>query len=345
MEKNKSNKKAIIIGVSQLLLVFILLFITSCGDGGETHTIDLDFHKGTKGVEFDVLGVMGEIYEDTAFKIIINVFNNGAYDLPEANGGYVNLNLEEDYMCLSDGQNCLTTQNAGAAIKPLGYLKGKSIFNPSGDFEILKYYVHVKDIDKQSFQHTSNVGISLCYQYQTDLITDICIDPYFYEQSTIEKPCVVKDLTFSGQGAPLVVTKIENKMLSDGKDSVRPMFIIHVSKTGDGEIINKEMVNKVCTADPLGPNAFNVVHLRELEFMVGNTLYKHDINNENSNLKCNFLNKKSETKLNQGKAKIKCTAIKPINKDSGTFSTQLKMIFDYGYTYSKSKSVVIKRLY
>jgi hypothetical protein len=331
--------------INLILLVVTMLLITACSSGDEQHTLDLDFHKGTKGIEFDVLGIMNEVYEGTSFKVALNVFNKGAYDLPNTNGGYINLNLEKDYMCFSDGQKCINTNDPRSALRDLGDMKGKSVLNPTGDFDVFEYYIMTKKIDKQSFEHISTIGLSLCYQYQTDLITDACIDPYFYEQSQIEKPCVVKDLSFSSQGSPLVITKIESKMLSDGQNKVKPMFIIHVLNNGRGEVIHKDMVDQVCTAASLPPNAFNTVHLREFEFMIGDTLYKYDRELENKNLKCDFLNNKEETKLNEGKAKIRCTALKPIGPEIGTITTQLKMVFDYGYTYSESKSIAIKRLY
>jgi len=332
-----------------LILIFTLIFtlLTACsgGYGDEKHVLDIEFHKGTNGVDFDIIGLMPEIYEDTAFKLAVNIFNKGAYDILPGQG-YVNINLERDYMCLSDpgAKQC---SDGTDTIRMLGeslqeqQLKGKSMANPPGDFELIEYYVLTRPIDKQSFEHTSNIGVSACYQYKTDLITEVCIDPFFYELGVIEKPCKVESKSFSGQGAPLAITKIETQMLSEGKNSVRPMFIITLQNSGNGEVIHKDMIDKVCTSSHLPSNAFNVIHLKSVEFLNG--VYKFDRDDENSNIECTFSNKQKETKLKNRKAEIKCITKQPITADIGTISTQMKIVVDYGYTLSKSQQIKIKR--
>lgn len=334
-----------------LLLVIILTMLTSCsgGYGDEKHVLDIEFHKGTNGVDFNIIGLMPEIYEDTNFKLAVNLFNKGAYDiLPGL--GYVNLNLEKDYMCLADTASSGAKQCSDGTdtIRMLGeslqeqQLKGRSMANPPGDFELVEYYVLARLIDKQSFEHTSNIGISACYQYKTDLITEVCIDPFFYELGVIEKPCKVESKSFSGQGAPLSITKIETQMLSEGEDSVRPMFIITIQNAGNGEVIHKDMIDKVCTSSHLPSNAFNIVHLKSVEFLNG--IYKFDRDDENSNIECTFSNKQKETRLKNKKAEIKCVTKQPITSDIGTISTQMKIVIDYGYTLSKSQQIKIKRI-
>lgn len=334
-----------------LLLVIILSILSSCsgGYGKEKHVLDIEFHKGTNGVDFDVVGLIPEIYEDTTFKLAVNLFNKGAYDILPGSG-YVNLNLEKDYMCLADTASSDAKQCSDGVdtIRMLGeslqeqQLKGRSMANPPGDFELIEYNVLARPIDKQSFEHISNIGISACYQYKTDLITEVCIDPFFYELGVIEKPCKVESKSFSGQGAPLSITKIETQILSDGENSVRQMFIITIQNAGNGEIIHKDMVDKVCTSSHLPSNAFNVVHLKSVEFLNG--VYKFDRDDENSNIECTFSNKQKETRLKNKKAEIKCVTKQPITSDIGTISTQMKIVIDYGYTLSKSQQIKIKRI-
>ncbi len=358
----KFNGKKSIYSCFIIAMLILSLFILSCSsNGNERHTLDLEFHKGINGVEFDMKGLMPEIYENTAFKLFVNVLNKGAYDV-QPSGGFANLNLEKDYMCITDGFVCIDKNDPDISIKQIGPLAGRSVANPAGEFLPLEYYVLAKEIDKQSFEHTSVVAVNLCYQYQTELVTDICLDPYYYEQAVTDKPCNVKDLSFSNQGAPLAITKIENKMLSDGQSKVRPMFVIYIRNSGNGEVINKEFINEVCTAAHLpsdtfdATHAFDVAHLKSIELMNGK--YKFDVNAQQNTLECDFLYdthdsqktssqnavKNTEVRIKDDEGKIKCVAKEPIGEETGTISTQMKIVFDYGYLTTESQPVVIKHL-
>ena len=357
MNKTKQPFTAKLICASSIIaLLIISLFMLSCSTGGnERHTLDLEFHKGINGVEFDLQGILPEVYEKTAFKVFVNVFNKGAYDV-QPSSGFVNLNLEKDYMCITDGFTCIDKNDVILPIMQIGPLAGRSVANPAGEFLPLEYYVLAKEIDKQSFEHTSIVALNLCYKYQTELITDICLDPYYYEPALTDKPCNVKDLSFSNQGAPLSIFKIENKMLSDGKNKVRPMFIIYIRNSGNGEVINQNYLNEVCTAAPLPSDAFNLAHLKSIELMNGK--YKFDVTSQQNTLECDFMYdtlpspenlaqlnegavKNTAVRLKNNEGKIKCVAKEPIGEETGTISTQIKVVFYYGYLATESTLLLL----
>ncbi|MFH1440025.1 MAG: hypothetical protein ABIG89_05640 [Candidatus Woesearchaeota archaeon] len=332
-----------------IVLVLTMLLFISCGSGygNEKHILDLEFHKGTKGLDFEMFGLMPEFYEDTAFRLSVNLFNQGAYDIPSTNGGFINLNLEKDHLCItSDGKTCVSGDSGNKIlIGESSQLRGKSILNPTGDFEIKDFYILVKGVDKQSKQSTT-VAVTACYQYMTDLVTEVCLDPYYYDITKIDKPCEVKDLSFSGQGSPLSISNIETKMLSSGKQKVRPMFVITFQNSGNGKVINKDMVEKVCSSSTLPPNAFNVAHLRNIEFLNGKYFYNSD-NIAGSNIQCDSSLVKG-INLKSGTAKIVCsvkdTSENIIGSEIGTISTQMKIVVDYGYTMTESKKVTINSL-
>jgi len=355
MKKNKNFKKGII-NVAIFFIILQLLFVIGCSGQKQKHTIDLEFKKGTDALGFDIIGLLPEIYEGTSFKITLNVFNKGAYDLPETEGGFISLNLEEDYMCLpgGDAENEYCSTDKGPLVSRIGMasqLRGRSFSNPSGDFEVIEYPILVKEIEQQSIQHDSYVGVTACYKYQTELISELCLDPTFYEPGQLNKPCSPKDLNFNSQGAPVAITNIEVKMLSDGKNKVKPFLIIHLQNKGNGEVIHKDHVEKVCSSKALSPNTYNTIHLRSLEFLGGKYKFENTygppgttVELSGNTLDCDFVNMDRETKMVNGKAKISCTAKTSIAApEYSAMLTQLKIVLDYGYTFTESEKITIKK--
>ncbi|MBT4823746.1 hypothetical protein HN695_06735 [Candidatus Woesearchaeota archaeon] len=355
MKKNKQFKK-IIIKATLFFIILQLLFVVGCSGQKQKHTIDLEFKKGTDGLNFDIIGLLPELYEQSSFKITLNVFNKGAYDLPETNSGFVSLNLEDDYMCLpgGDAENEYCNTEKGNLIFHLGddsQLRGRSFSNPDGDFEIIEYPILVKKIDQQSFQHDVFVGVTACYRYQTELVSELCIDPTFYEPGQLNKPCSPKDLSFSSQGAPVAITNIEVKMLSYGKNKVKPFLIIHLQNKGNGEVIHKDHVEDVCSSKALSPNTYNTIHLRSIEFLGGKYKFENEYNDvatfvgdAGETLECDFINQNKETRMRDGKAQIRCTAKTPIAApEYSAMLTQLKVVLDYGYTFTESEKITIKK--
>ncbi|MBS3137757.1 hypothetical protein J4232_04950 [Candidatus Woesearchaeota archaeon] len=318
-----------------ILFIIQLLFLAGCSDTGKSAESDKNFRRGTNGLDFEIHGVLEKMYEGTNFQAIVQLFNKGAYDISEA---YVVVTLEKDYMGFGSGSQSLQE----VPVK----LNGKSVLNPSGDFQFLKYNIQTKNVDKTSQYHNSVVTITACYKYMTYVITEVCIDPHLYDLAPTIKACEVKDLSLGDQGAPVAIEKIEVKMLPSGENYVKPQFIIHIKNKGNGNVINFKEENggikNICTQEELQYSNWNLLQLTKIAF--SNEKFIYNVNNKGKNtMECVPDPKDKLLRLRDGEATIRCTAVEGIDKQESAYVTQLFIQLDYGYTVSKSEQIRIER--
>jgi len=310
MESNKIIK--IILPVT----IILVLFISGCVTNPfvATTTQD-DFRTGSQGIlmEFLTNAPPSEIYEEYPFQIGIILKNIGAYD---TKNGFVSFTIEEDYMELMN-------QNQGAVSFSL---KGKSVSIPTGDQLIKLVKAETKKIDEQSEQHESTILVSTCYQYQTKKDVTICIDTDVYDLKKMQKVCVVKDITLTPQGAPVAITKIESDMLPAEDDNlIKPAFKIYIKNVGNGEVIDKGKISDICSSDPIDYKELNTVGIKVML--------------SNEELEC----KPEPLKLRNNEDEVRCTLEKGISKNKATYTAPLTIELNYGYTYSMSKKITIKK--
>ena len=93
----------------------------------------------------------------------------------------------------------------------------------------------------------STIFANVCYQYKTSLSTPICVETAHY--SVENRVCDLRALSFSSQGAPVAITRIDQDSVIDG-DEVKPRLGIHVRNVGSGFVIGKEdeELKGACTA-------------------------------------------------------------------------------------------------
>lgn len=107
-------KKTIII----MIAAIITISIAGCkpGHGPDYPITDKDFKKGTDGLVFDFLpnGPPEKVFENTKFEIASDVWNKGAYIINE---GYITAIVEEAYMCILNGDECVDTSAVDAGTK------------------------------------------------------------------------------------------------------------------------------------------------------------------------------------------------------------------------------------
>jgi len=309
-----------------ILIIIILLLITGCGKfrrgGGPTTTISSsDIHKGSEGIKMEFIdgAPPEEVNENVGFYVSVLLQNKGAFDINE---GYFLLGIEKDYMESEDEMKNYD-------------LDGKSIQNPLGEQKIIDFKVKSKEIDKQSEQHKTNLFLTACYEYQTDIIEEVCIDPDFYSTLPIKKSCEVEDISLTDQGAPVAVTKIEQKILQDiDRDVIKPSFTIYISNKGNGEVIDKDKITEVCSSVGVDYKTWNTIYVEAF-------LYDKQLDckpkKENGESKTGYVRLKSKEDF------VKCTDEDGIEKGRATYKTPLKIKLSYGYTETISKEVIIKK--
>jgi len=320
-------------------LLLILLLLIACGPKEEeTPITDKDYREGTDGLvfEFHPNAPPVNIFETSGFEVATDVWNKGAYTATQA---YLTIILENEYMCVPQGEGCvvqkgsfnpLLTQNL---LKDGGEYSGRSISTPDGTSRFAKYNVDAQKLDLLSVQHTSPVILTACYAYTTEHAQDICIDPD--PTSTIDKVCEVSEISLTDQGAPIAITKIETRILPDG-DQSRPQFLIHIKNKGDGEVVNVSKLQEACSSQKMDHKDWNRVYLTGFWFSNEMQFYKRG--DSNSNIECT----PNPLRLTSGEGYIKCSVKNTIPRSDAPYTTQAYIRLDYGYTHSESKDVLIE---
>lgn len=311
----------------KIIFVLILAFLISCGAAGcvtRPGPVDIDIYKGSDGIVMEFLpnAPPNSAFEDSEFQIAVEISNEGAYDVID---GYLVLNLELAYMELFDWEweEPITTISNNQANFDL---EGKSEFNVFGERGIIRARIGTKSIEELIESHTTTVSLTTCYGYKTKANPSLCIDPDIFDLRK-NKACTVKDVSLQDQGAPVAVTKIEVKMIGH-EDKIEPQFLIYIVNKGNGQIIEKDSVERVCSAGALARDVFNTIHIKAVL--------------SNRELEC----APNPIKLTATKRYVKCSAKERdwIDKGELAYTSVLNIELDYGYTSTIAKEVKIEKI-
>lgn len=307
-----------------IVMLLVVLVISGCkGTGREIHTIVTgDIYKGTTGLSMEFLSAPTDVFEESPFRISVDLRNDGAFDIEN---GYLTLGLETDFINVDEWtlRKPITSMIENNQVEfDLG---GKSTLNPEGSQGIVSMSLSAKTIEKMREKHTSTILLTGCYGYKTKLSEAVCIDTDVLGMRSIEKACEVEDKTLDSQGAPVAITKVEVDMLPH-EDMIRPQFLIYVENKGNGEVVKAASIKNACSGESVAYDDFNVVDIKAYLF--------------DKPLKCT----PSQIKLRKKKDEIRCILDEGISKEEGTHSETLNLELDYGYTNTISTTVDIKKL-
>lgn len=327
------------ITVAMASIAAVLLLLSACNFTGQRDTRLFEQFKGTQALTFNFIKGLppDEVYapvegQKTPFRAAVEIQNQGSQDIKS---GYFVLSVEKNYMEISKWETESGTTPVGAGGERLLFsIEGKSQSNPVGGRDLLSVNLVALPLDKQSTQHKSLISLTSCYDYITELSKDVCIDTDIYNLRSDEKPCVASDIGVSGgQGAPVEVTKIEQKMLPS-ENSVMPQFIITVRNSGSGEVVDKDKIDEACSASPLDYDDVDVIDVEEVKFSRFSTT--------NGQIEC----VPAKIKLKSAEGKLRCT-LKPgilSSSEAESYTTPLYIKLAYGYTQSLSKEITVKNI-
>lgn len=330
-----------------ILIVMIVLLVIGCKGGGNgTPITDINIYQGTEGLTLEFLQNMPaeKLLENEPFSIGLLIKNKGAFDIniPEEgavinkgdkpNNGLISISVEEDYM---------VPVNYGEESE-LIELKGKSRYNIKGEQIIKRFDTKTKLIDPRSEAHTSAIYATACYRYQTKAVADVCVDTDIYNTKPGEKTCGMKTITLTSQGAPIAVTKIEQGIITkaiEGKDYVFPQFLIYIQNKGNGQVINQTKVKEACSASGIKKEDLNRLNM---EAMLNDKPLFCEIKplrliDEEDYVRCGMYDKDKTEQENvaEGNGYDKSMV--------NSFFTPIKIVLDYGYTFTISKQVTIEK--
>jgi len=329
-----------------MMLVFSLLVLASCQFGGKSGGIkQVPIHVGQEGLVLHFLPNLPpsrfyapEEGEDIQFEVGVDLENKGAYDIV---GGYLALGLEREYLQFSrwnlEGKPQFSQIDV-AGQRVLFNLLGKSQLDPLGERAVATAAVTPLPIDRLTEQHTTTVMMTACYPYSTEASAQVCIDTDVYGMKATEKVCKADTVSLSGgQGAPVAVTKVEERILSSGGEYVRPQFVIYVRNLGSGTTVRTDKVETACSSEHLSDEDrakfFNSISLEELRFSEFSLTGGH------------FDCVPAEIKLKDGEGFAKCT-LKPelLSASRDTYATPLFVRLRYGYFQTITKEILLERL-
>ena len=293
------------------IIILMLILVIGCKQQSLEPKLDpKKVYSGTEGLVINFLDITPtQVYENDKFSIGFRIHNKGAFRI---NQGLIDINSEDGYIKIK--KNKLEDKLSWNDGKIQFNLEGKSLYNLEGGIKDIILEASTEKLPAQRSTQSVNILLTACYEYKTKLVDTICINPDIYGNQ--EKACEMRDKSYSGQGAPVLITRIETKISSTSKVK----FIIHIQNIGNGLVISKHDVENACSGKKIN---YNVIHIEKA--MLGN-----------KNIRCD----KKEIKLKADSTTIVCES--DIDKN-GAYSTTINLELSYGYITSKSKIITIKK--
>ncbi len=201
------------------LIVVLSLLLLSCG---RQSSADYNFKQGVKEVRFDFLkgSPPSIVFPDSTFKIVSKIDNQAAYDIK-------NLNVQISGL---DNKFYRVVSSSKVAF-PL--LEGRSASNPAGDKEVAEFTVETGNLLAYEKQFKDYFLLEASYESTMEFAESICLNPSLYDIN--DGGCRVDERErYSGQGAPLAVTKLD-EVVSPG-DGAQVEFRLTLRSRGKGRV-------------------------------------------------------------------------------------------------------------
>ncbi len=300
-----------------IIIMIAALLLSGCEQDGEIRVDETSYHTGTMGLEmyFVPNAPPSKVYDGDSLDIMIELRNRGSY--PESDTFQGKLEISG-----FDPNAIRGTWEGGNEI-PVS-LRGRSREYPDGGYDIMTYS------DKRGVKvpfggpkYDATFLVTACYKYKTITDPKVCIDPEPYKVITEKKVCRFDDAisTGGGQGAPVAITRIEERVSSD-----HIIFDIYISNVGNGKVIDWTSYD-YCPFE---------LELKDVNRVRVNAKLPFD-----SNPQCTPRGSGSEPVMlrDGGTGFITCKFRKP--ETGTTFITSLHIELDYVYSSSIEKRVEI----
>ncbi len=306
--------------------IILILLLVAAGCGGGTTEVP-NIYTGTKGLTLDLIknSPPDEVLEDSNFLAGIRVSNQGPTDIY---GGVLALGIEEDFVEIMGWDQ----EAYDLDLFPIDYFRstfqinGKTMDNPIPHEGIVMINLKARELPEQSAVHETLVTATACYSYKTILNQEICIDSDLFDTGNGVEVCQSKDISLSSQGGPVAITRIEPTMNpSEDGTRIAPYFRITVKNSGSGAVVSSDSALS-CSSS---------------------SLYRDDVNE--IKIKANLFGKPlrcspQEFKLDKNTGyTVTCELPSGVDSNQDTYMSMLIVELDYGYTFTISKNVKIKR--
>jgi hypothetical protein len=309
-QTKKQSRREFFIGLGILLIL-----ATACNESQSP----INYHIGTQGIVLEKLSSNPDkVYETETFALGLMLKNQGAANVDNA---ILMTNFDDYFLELSPESQMSKTRQVS--------LKGRSLENPDGEADYLEYVLHAKTLGVIRASVDTKANLNICYNYNTDLTTEVCIDTRTRTADTRTYACQGKEYTNTmGQGAPISITKIESEMMLIG-NNVRPVFRIYIKNNGEGYTLNPEF--HLC-ANP----AQNAAELNKVKVSAWIS--------KGTELKCD----PKIVRLTEKEAIARCYVdqgdLNDFAKETANYLSALRVLLEYDYVDSQSLDLTIDRI-
>lgn len=300
-----------------LLLIAASILLVACPQQGQGPTFQANYKVGIAGLEAKFLpsSPPATVFANENFQVSIELDNKGGYDIPPDQAA-IGLVTDPNTALTDPTAPYLTFPSEGQP------MEGKSSINPDGGTETKTYQMIAKPLSPQSDQQDSIIQAKICYPYNTELSTDVCVDTDI-ENKLTKKPCKITNPSLNGQGAPVAVTALETNLIPSG-GTLKPRFTITIANKGQGQVVQQDIIQSLCEKGSGQPFKL-IVHIEDA--FLGER-----------QLTCNPRDLVLTTD-----DKIVCTYTQGIPLNIPPFTTPLVVKLSYGYFQVITKTVTVKK--
>ena len=226
----------------KIVLILLLIFVVGCDIGSHNGITFYDPYHGSEGLVISWLENMPpeEIYEEKPFMVGVRVENMGA------------TNIKNGVLILTHTKTDMSVENVKRTIS----LEGKSTTRQFGDRDAIFWDATTALIGGKKY--STDIGVEACYNYETNMVEDVCIDPDKHSQKVEEKTCTTPDeISLKNQGAPIAVTSIKPVIIPNDAESGEVWFILTIENVGGGYFSDSTPEN-LCGSEAEGLNFIRV---------------------------------------------------------------------------------------
>lgn len=201
-----------------LVLLMCTSILLGCDSSGDERRLDYNFKQGYGGLNIRLLenAPPEKVFPYSDFKIIIEVDNQGAYDI--TNGYVTILGLDEKYFQIYPSEQSFDD------------LLGKSLTSPAGDKRFVEFDGSSGELFQGAEEYVGNYFLKVSYDSEFEFVDTVCINPNLY--AVYDAGCEVKDKRYSGQGAPVAIIEVE-EIISPGRSAE---FRLLLENKGKGDL-------------------------------------------------------------------------------------------------------------
>ena len=215
-----------------LVIIVLFMFLLGCGSSSGSKQGIQNFKQGfgSLGVKLLNNAPPQKIYQNSKFKMIVELDNQAAYDIK--NGELEIVGVDENFFFSS----------SSLKIKfPLlqDRLQGKSLVSPSGEKIFLEFeFTALNELFQNAERFQNPFFVKVNFDSEFEFTDTVCINPNLYE--VYDSGCKVQPKkSYSGQGAPMAVTELENVVFPSSAGTEAEFRIIVKNRgRGKGTVIS-----------------------------------------------------------------------------------------------------------